>query len=174
MTTYDPVSIEWICSMPRRFRIAFVQGIADSDGYVHLSNQEVHLIVSPNLRSIKKILDSLEVVSQHSVSKGLDVLKIRHEIAASLPVFNPSAKSYRYSFLLKLAGARRLRHGPWPEWLAKKITRLLRDGLSTGEIQRRILRENDIAIRATSVRRRRERVLNRQPPTPGVLSVSRY
>jgi hypothetical protein len=31
LTTYDPVSIDWISSMERSFRIAFMQGLADSD-----------------------------------------------------------------------------------------------------------------------------------------------
>jgi len=61
LTAYDSVSIDWICSMERPFRIAFLQGLADSDGYVHLQDQETHVIVSPNLASVSKIFDSLNV-----------------------------------------------------------------------------------------------------------------
>jgi hypothetical protein len=155
LTTFDPVSIDWIRSMSVPFRIAFLQGLADSDGYIHLQDQEVHLIVSPNLEAVRLILDSLKVGYRIGVSKGLDLIKLRSEIAASLPIFHPIAKSYRYSFSMKVATARKLRRGPWPEWLGFKVDELIRQGLSTGEILRRILQENRILVRATNVRRHR-------------------
>lgn len=155
LTTYDPVSIDWISSMERSFRIAFMQGLADSDGYLHLQDQEAHVIVSPNLASVSKILDSLSIRHRCGLSKGMDIVKIRCEVAANLPIFSPIAKSYRYDRLMKLAGARRLGHGPWPRWLALHIDALLRQGYSTGEILRAILDKHNIAIRASNVRRHR-------------------
>lgn len=154
LTTYDPVSIDWIPSMEESFRTAFVQGLADSDGYVHLQDQEAHIIVSPNLVSVSKILDSMNVEYRCSVSKGMDIIKIRCEIAARIPLFSP--RSYRYDRLMKLSAARRLGRGPWPRWLALRVDALLRDGYSTGEILRAILDEYRIAIRASNVRRHRK------------------
>jgi len=158
LTTYDPVSIDWITSMERSFRIAFIQGLADSDGYVHLQNQEVHLIVSPNLASVSKILDSLSVGYLSGVSKGMDIIKIRCKEAADLPIFSPMAKSYRYARLVKLAGARRLGYGPWPRWLASSVDVSLRRGYSTNETLLAILAKYDIAIRASNVRRHKKRI----------------
>jgi hypothetical protein len=158
LTTYDPVSIEWACHMSRSFRISFLQGLADSDGYIHLQDQEVHLIVSPNLDSIRRILDSLGVAYKVGISKGMDLLKLRSEIVANLPIFSPIGKSYRYSFLLKLDAARRLRPGPWPKWLGLRVDELIRQGLSTGEILRKIITEEGIVIGATNVRAHMSRI----------------
>jgi len=124
LTTYDPVSIEWLPSMKRSFRIAFIQGLADSDGYAHLQDKEAHIIVSPNLAAVGKILDSMNIEYRRGVSKGTDIVKIRCEVAARLPIFSPT--SYRYDRLMKLAGARRPGHGPWPRWLALRVDVLLR------------------------------------------------
>ena len=68
LTAYDPVSIDWISSMPRSFRVAFLQGFADSDGYVHLQDQEAHIIVSPNLASVTRIL--LDWLTAQACQKG--------------------------------------------------------------------------------------------------------
>jgi hypothetical protein len=144
--------------MERSFRIAFLQGLADSDGYVHLQDQEAHVIVSPNLSSVSKILDSLNVEYRCGVSKGMDLVKIPCKVAANMPVFSPIAKSYRYEGLLKLAGARRLGRGPWPRLLALRVDALLCRGYSTGEVLRAILDEYDIAIRASNVRRHRSAI----------------
>lgn len=44
-TTRDPIRARWLTATPREFRIWFVQGLADSDGYVDLNKHEVGLIV---------------------------------------------------------------------------------------------------------------------------------
>ena len=145
--------------MSKIFRISFLQGLADSDGYIHIQDQEVHPIVSPNLDSVRRILDSLQVDYGVGISKGMDLLKIRSKAAANLPIFNPIGRSYRYSFLLIVANARRLRRGPWPTWLGSRVDELISRGLSTGELLRQILFEQGILIRATNVRRHRANLL---------------
>jgi hypothetical protein len=155
LTTYDPVSIDWVCSMDREFRISFLPGLADSDGYIHLQNQEAHVIVSPNLGSIRKIVDTLGIKYRIGKSKGMDLIKMDSKTAMALPIFSPIAESYRYSFLSIVANARRLRRGPWPPCLASRVDELISQGLSTGEVLREILTEDGIIIRATNVRRHR-------------------
>lgn len=153
LTTWDPVSIKWISRMPRSFRIAFLQGLADSDGYVHLENQEVHLIVSPNKRAIAGILKSLRVPFSSSISRGMDLLKMKVRDAAILPIFNPTARTYRFELMIRLASAERLPTGPWPAGLRSYVENLGRQGISTKEILWKVLGKRNLAIRASNVRR---------------------
>lgn len=155
LTTWDPVSIGWIIKMPRWFRIGFLQGLADSDGYVHLQDQEVHLIVSPNMKSIGGILRSLRVRFSPGISKGLDILKLKVKDAALLPIFNPHVNSYRLKLAIRLAAAGKLPRGPWPRSLKSYVEMLARRGLSTREILLDVLAKRKLAIRASNVRRHR-------------------
>ncbi len=153
LTTYDAAAVGWVASMPRTFKIWFLQGLADSDGYVRLQDQEVHLITSPNTKAIRRILDSMGVIYRLGISKGLDIIQLPVSTASQLPVFSPFANSYRYSLMMSLASARRLGSGPWPKWLRKRVVSLASQKKTTGQILREILRDYHIAIRAPNVRR---------------------
>jgi hypothetical protein len=109
----------------QRIQSFILAGGPDSDGYIHLQNQEAHIIVSPNLRSIRKIVDTLEIKYGIGKSKGMDLVKMDSKTAMILPMINPVAGSYRYNFLSILANARRLKRGPWPPWLASRVDQLI-------------------------------------------------
>ena len=153
LTTWNPVALEWILGAPKYFRICFLQGLADSDGYVHFENQEVHLITSPNAELVAKTLVSLGICYSSAVSQGLDILKISMRDARRLPIFSPYVKSYRFTFVRQIDSAKRLRKGPWPGWLVSRVERLAQRSLTTREIMMTILKEHNLLIRATSVRR---------------------
>src|SRR5712692_2250074 len=153
LTTWNQVNIAWILAAPKYFRICFLQGLADSDGYVHFENQEVHVIVSPNAELVTKILTSLGMSFSPAISKGLDILKISMYDAKRLPIFNPQVKSYRFKFVERLVPAKRLRRGPWPSWLVSCVETLGKERLATRDIMLDILRRHNLLIRASNVRR---------------------
>jgi hypothetical protein len=153
LTTWNPVNLEWILRSPRYFRIWFLQGLADSDGYVHLENREVHVIVSPNAELMAKVLTSLGIRYSRAISKGLDILRISIDNAWRLPIFSPYVKSYRFRLVERLASAKRLRRGPWPSWLVLRVEILAKRNLTTKEIMLDILSEHNLFIRAANVRR---------------------
>lgn len=153
LTTWDPVKMDWILQAPRYFRLGFLQGLADSDGYVHFEKFEVHLIASPNANLIATVLASLGVGYTAEVSKGLDILKLKINDAFDLSIFNPRVGTYRYRLVQRLAHARRLRRGPWPNWLASKVDKLASRNLTTREIMTLVLNRYNLFIRAPNVRR---------------------
>ncbi len=153
LTTYDAARVAWVASMPRTFKIWFLQGLGDSDGYVRLQDQEVHLITSPNTKAVRRILDSMRVKYRLGISKNLDIIQLPVLAASKLPIFSPHVNSYRYSLMMNLASARRLRSGPWPSWLRKRVVGLANRNKTTGQILRRVLEQYHIAIRAPNVRR---------------------
>lgn len=89
LATHDPVSVEWMLPAPRAFRVWFIQGVCDSDAYVHLQDQEVHIIASPNAEALSRILDSLGVENKPAVIDKMDVLRVKLNAAFALPVFSP-------------------------------------------------------------------------------------
>lgn len=124
LTTWNPVNLDWILTAPKYFRISFLQGLSDSDTYVHFENQEIRLIVSPNAEIIRNILKSLGISFSPTASKGLDILKIPVCEASRLPIFSPHVKGYRFNFTERLVSAKRLRRGPWPNWLVSRVETL--------------------------------------------------
>jgi len=130
-----------------------MQGLADSDGYVHFENQEVHLIVSPNVELVSRILISIGIHHTSGVNKGLDILKISIKDAYRLPIFSPRVKSYRFKLVQRLASAKRLNRGPWPTWLSSQVDGLVAGKHSTRGIMLDILDRHNLLVRASNVRR---------------------
>jgi len=155
VTTYDPIKADWILTAPREFKIWFLQGVADSDGFIDVGVSQVGIITGPNTDLIKNILRTLEVHTRkkflHKGKLGVVMIKARH--AYKLPVFNIYVKSYRYKLLEKIARARRFNHH-WPNWLIQKIYELSDNGLSEVEIIKKLLNEYSIFITRKNLHKR--------------------
>ena len=93
----------------------FLQGLADSDGFVDLQAQQVGIITQPNTDLIKRIFESLGVNPKKRIFGGrLEALMVNIRDAYKLPIFNPLVRSYRFKLLEKLIKAKRIR-GHWPK-----------------------------------------------------------
>lgn len=159
LTTYDSVNSEWVLKSPKDFQIWFIQGIADSDGFIDLQASQAGIITQPNTELIKHVLENLGVNSKKRIFDGrLEGLMISLEDAYKLPIFNPFVKSYRFKLLEKLVKARRIK-GHWPVWLSEKINSYLKDGLRGTQIVEKILNEFDIAIRTKQIYKRTKRLV---------------
>ncbi|MSR86089.1 hypothetical protein EXS74_01695, partial [Candidatus Woesearchaeota archaeon] len=103
LTTYDKIHLEWILTAPREFKVSFIQGLADSDGFVDFSSHQVGIITQPNTELIQKILSSLGIRSTPKLltRDHLWVLMVHYRDAYSLPIFSPQVKSYRYQYVEK-------------------------------------------------------------------------
>ncbi len=156
LTTYDKIYLEWILTAPREFKVSFIQGLADSDGFVDFSSHQVGIITQPNTDLIQRILSSLNIYSTPKLltRDGLWVLMIHYKDAYTLPVFNPIVKSYRYVHTEKLFYANRI-PGHWPDDLIELVESYLKEGLRPTEIVKKILYEKNIAIRVRSINRRK-------------------
>jgi hypothetical protein len=154
-TTYFPIKGEWILNSPENLRIAFLQGIADSDGYVDIGVSQVGLITKTNIELFEKVFDSLEIhhTRKYLHYRTLPTAMIHLKSAYSLPIFNPYIKSYRWQLTKKLAEAERLPH-QLPKELGKEVTGHLEKGSSSIDIVKMLLYKYNILIREGSVQKR--------------------
>jgi len=158
-TTYNKIRAEWIVNTPREFRISFLQGLADSDGFVDLSSKKIGIITHPNTDLIAKILDSLNVKYRRWLitRTGLWTLIISIKDAYKLPIFNPYIKSYRYQKMVKLFKAKRIK-GHWPKWLSDNVDDILRSGIKGTKVVEKILDEYAIAIGTKAIKKHERKI----------------
>ncbi len=159
LTTYNPIRADWILKSPREFKIFFLQGLADSDGFVDFSSQKVGIITEPNTGLIKNILKSLNISAKPWLitRTKLWTLMISIKDAYNLPTFNPTVKSYRYEQMEKLYKAKKI-SGKWPPWLIEKVEKNIKNGLKGTEIVKKILNEENIAIRTKNIHKRAKKL----------------
>ncbi|HYC26520.1 MAG TPA: hypothetical protein VEB67_00680, partial [Nitrososphaerales archaeon] len=100
LTSINPVNMEWILRMPKTFIKRFVQGVADSDGTAR--PYVVEIASMPNAEFVTKLLSTLGMKTARTVyEKGAPMrTSVLNAEAASLPIFNEFAKSYRYRYLM--------------------------------------------------------------------------
>lgn len=153
LTTCDSVNLGWVIKCPRKFRIWFLQGLADSDGYVDFSSFQVGIISQPNTTLIKNILESLGINTSIRIFRDdLEAVVTSVEDAYKIPLFNPFVKSYRYSQMKKLATAEKL-HWHLSEELNNKIKGYLSSGVKGTALIRKLLETENIRVRAKAIRR---------------------
>ncbi len=156
VTTYHKIRADWLLNSPHEFKIWFLQGLADSDGFVDRNSLQVGIITEPNTELIKKLFASIDVSTYTTryINGNLGTVMIGLEDAYSLPIFNPIVRGYRYERLEEIVNAKRMKWH-YPEWLNKKMDGLINLGLSNMEIFEKILHDDDIVIRVNRVSRRR-------------------
>lgn len=95
-TTYDKIKADWILNSPKQFRIWFLQGVADSDGYIDINTFQAGIVTFNKYVKLYryKLMDKLanakkfshhwpswlrEEVDKH-IKEGLSSTKIMHHI----------------------------------------------------------------------------------------------
>jgi len=174
LTSYDKIKSDWILKAPKQFKISFLQGIADSDGYIDITQYRAGIVTKPNAEFIQKIFDSLNIQSNigNLHKKTMQQVKIRLEDAYSLPLFNPMVQSYRYQLMEKIINAEKLPHH-WPKWLGTKVNSCLEQNLSSTKIIKRILDEHNIIIRQGGIKKRKDKLkMEKEPIILGIESTA--
>lgn len=139
LTTYNAVKMDWALEAPDDFRRGLIHGMAESDGSVNVSGQEVEFWIGPSWDFVKKLLWTFGIksfrsrealaISKSQVVKGLDV-----------PLFAPQLQTVRYQKFVRLATAKHIGHGKrLPDEIRNEIGRLSADGLSIPTISAKIL-----------------------------------
>jgi hypothetical protein len=95
--------MDWIFSMPRPFRMRFLQGLADSDG--GMKPYEVVKTSIPNADFVTRLLQSVGMTTAHVIHESGKPLRtmVNAKQASTLPIFNEFVKSYRYERLMQHA-----------------------------------------------------------------------
>jgi hypothetical protein len=107
-TSRNPVKMDWILRCPREFIIAFLQGIAESDGSVSKTGYYTAIASVPNSIFFKRILDTIGVPSRMHPKQEPSQLRINLSPSVNLPLFNPLIKSYRFLSMASHARSRNL------------------------------------------------------------------
>ena len=156
LTTYDPIRSDWILSAPEIFRIRFIQGLADSDGFVDFTARQAGIITSPNTELIEKILNSLNIktTKRYFQSSKLWALMMKPNDAYKLPIFNEYIKSYRYYEIESLCLAKR--YNKWPKEFKEKVIANIKQGYSGTELVRKILKEEGVLITTKHINKLRK------------------
>ncbi len=154
VTTYHKIRANWLIGTPEKFRIWFLQGLADSDGYIDFNSFRAGIVSQPNSELISKLLNSLKTKNSTIVfkKKNIEAVVISIEDANKLPLFNSFVKSHRYNYMVKLAKAKKL------EWhmsedLENKIKNHMSSGLYGSALIRKIIDEENIRVRPKALRR---------------------
>lgn len=122
-TTTTPVKMEWIFNTSREFRIAFLQGVAESDGHVTYAGT-IMIVSFPNVDFFVRLMRSVGVECWTQKVGGKErVVCTSVKRASTINLFNERIFSIRYLRMMKIANADRMR-GSWPGYLEDDIVRL--------------------------------------------------
>jgi hypothetical protein len=107
-TSTHRVNMDWLKSCPRNLIIAFLQGLADSDGNVVKHGYYADISSVPNTGLYKELLDILEIDSHQYPKERPKQIRILLQFAVNLPLFNPIIRSYKYEQLIQHSVTRKL------------------------------------------------------------------
>lgn len=161
-TTYNQIKADWIVESPNEFKIGFLQGLADSDGFIDFSSKRAGIITHPNTDLISKIFYTLSINHKKwfLTRNKLWVIMISIKDAYELPLFNPYIKTYRFERLEKLFHAKKFPR-QWPEWLSEKIGKNLEQGINGTKLVEKILNEDGISIGTKQLRIHHKKIASR-------------
>lgn len=152
-TTTDPVSMDWIFFAPRRYRLWFLRGLADSDGGVQFHHRWAEICSSPNTEFVRALFESLELRTQVRIHNGYGYVSMSAVDAARIQLFNPDIMTYRRRLLEKLVNARSYQR--WPEWLEKRVSDMIHENIGSRDISERLLTEG-VFVRPRTISRKRK------------------
>src|SRR3989441_2166267 len=100
-TTRVPIDMPWIDTCPRDFIVAFLQGLADSDGHVHKTRNYAEISSIPNSGFYWNLIEELDFHAKAYPLNNPKLVRMDLETACNIPLFNPIIRSYRYETLLQ-------------------------------------------------------------------------
>jgi transcriptional regulator with XRE-family HTH domain len=134
-----PIDAEWVLSMPHDFRVAFLQGLADGDGYASIKAFRIGIGSKTNQEFIRKLLSTFDI--QSKMEKTKVVIKKHENIhkANSMPLFRHAlSRKKNHDELCKIIDNLDGSHGRVREKERKIILELHRQGFTPGEIAEKL------------------------------------
>jgi hypothetical protein len=128
LTTYNKMRADWLLEAPRRAKVHFLQGLAESDGWVNPGRDCIIIVASPNEDFIDRLLTSLDVPHVFSEQEKVTVVAFGTEDGIKLPAFNERIRSNYYEEIQIMANAKRFtERSALPDWFLKEIRPILLD-----------------------------------------------
>lgn len=147
-----PIRAEWVLNMPHDHRVAFLQGLADGDGYASIKAFRVGIGSKTNQDFIRKLLSTFEI--QSVMEKTKVVIKKHEHIrkANSLPLFKHAlSRKKSHDELCKIMDLLDGGGGRVPEIERKIILELHKQGFTPGEIAEKLWHDYGYARSMRSV-----------------------
>ena len=151
LTSYDPVSMDWLLTATRASIEWFLRGIADSDGCVNVNNRAVEITSEPNGPLFVKLFAKVGIRAKISKSKGYDSVSISAFEAARIQIFNSQVGTYRSELLDRLVNAHTF-PARWPAWLEERVHHLLSEHGNLSTVRNILLSEDNTYVKLRSLR----------------------
>ncbi len=100
-TSQNQVDMPWLKSSPKNLIIAFIQGIADSDGSVDKHGYYTNISTVPNPLFYKELFSSIGIEAHAYPTDKPQMVRVWLKPALDLPFFNPIIKSYRFDQMVE-------------------------------------------------------------------------
>jgi len=95
-TTYDPMKADWLTKAPTSFQIHFLQGLAESDGWVDPGSDNVVIVSSPNESLLDELLNNFGIRHNFQLQYPITRLHFCTVDGLKLPIFNGRIHSINY------------------------------------------------------------------------------
>ena len=166
-TTYDLVRMDWIFDAPRDFRVSFLQGMAESDGWVDAGSDVVIFVSSPNDRFFGTLLTSLKISHRLYHQRHANIIAIPTESGLGLPIFSARIRSNNYEEMRTMATAKTFpSRRPLPDYFLTKIRPILLNTLTYNQMCLEIAEITGYKISSPSVKKYKQIATKLTDPPP--------
>jgi intein/homing endonuclease len=146
-----PIQADWILRMPHDWRVAFLQGVSDGDGWANITEPNVGITSMVNKDFLIRLLASLGVEASRSTTNVIIRKKDAIRRVARLPMFRHAAgrqeRLARIIVILDSVKRRRI-----SEEELKTIMALHKQHFSSGQITKELLSKFGIFRRSGTIR----------------------
>ena len=170
LTSYHPVSMDWLLTAAPASTEWFLRGIADSDGCVNVGNRTVEITSEPNGPLFAKLFAKVGIRAKIYKSKGGDSVSISAFDAARIQIFNVQVGTHRSALLDRVANAHTF-PARWPAWLEERVHHLLSENEDLSSVRNALLSEDNILVKLRTLRSKQSHCKGKPaggsaPPTP--------
>ncbi len=146
-----PIQADWILRMPHDWRVAFLQGVSDGDGWANITASNAGITSMVNKDFLIRLLTSLGVASSRSTTNVLIIKKDAIRRVARLPMFRYAAgrQERLIQITVMLDSVKRSRIS---EEELKTIMALHKQHFSSGQITKELLSKFGIFRRSSTIR----------------------
>ncbi|HEV2138523.1 MAG TPA: hypothetical protein VGR53_06745 [Nitrososphaerales archaeon] len=102
-TSRNPANMNWLFESPREFIVAFLQGLAESDGHVDKNGRYADIASKVNSIFLVRLLNILEVKAHAYPKSRPKETRMTLRESLKLPLFSPLIKSYRFKSMFRHA-----------------------------------------------------------------------
>jgi hypothetical protein len=160
-TTYDPLRMNWLLKMPKRFQIHFLQGVTESDGCVNAGGDRVAFVSSPNEKLLMDLMSSLDIPCRLQKQPPITRIEFQTELGLPIPIFNERIHSNNYDDLVVMATAKRFPpRVALPDWFLTQIRPILSKKTKHSEACLEIAKTTGYKITDATVKKYRKALID--------------